>query len=55
MKTELATALQGVPVEDVRRMARALYDQLVAKVKAGTATQEDIRAVNMARKVNKEN
>ena len=46
----LAAALRGTPAADVLQLTKALYAQVMEKIKAGDGTQEDIAACNAARK-----
>lgn len=49
-KHDLAAALQGTPVSEILKLTEALYLQVKANVAAGNGTQEDVRALNAARK-----
>lgn len=46
----LNTTLRALPPEQLLAMTVSLHDQLKAKVAAGKATQQEIAAVNTARK-----
>lgn len=51
---ELVTALQDTPASAVLALTEQLYAAVMAKVKEGKGTQEDIQALNFARKEIKE-
>ncbi len=49
-KTTLNTSLRQLPAAELLALTVQLHDQLKAKVAAGQATQQEIAAVNTARK-----